>query len=143
MQTTEQYKKQMNIMFWVFVIAIALLFIFLVTGLIEAHFWVIFVVMICGLPSIYKNKNKTIEQAREKQAKTLKKGMWHYTLVYGILLYGVPMGIFLGLGDGYKPSVFFPTIFGVMLLGGTLFGMLMFWYIKRDYKKYIKTSKDV
>jgi len=76
---------------------------------------------------------------KEKLNKLVAKGIWHYVLVYGVLLWGVTTAILFSIfwhffGLSSFGSVILPSLIQFPL-GGVIFGLLMWYIMKWQYKK--------
>jgi len=79
----------------------------------------------------------------EKQAarwkKTRRMGRWRYTLIYGVLLWGIPVAILWSVamawtqGWGMLPNLLKLSLIGFPI-GGVLYGRLMWWIFETRYE---------
>ncbi len=136
MKTTEQHRKEIKITLWFIGGFGIILLISLLLGIIPARFWVVCIFLFLGLPFIWREGRKTIEEVKEKHANMLKKGLWRFILVYGILMFGFPFGLFTALLDWGNTALFISTIISAMVIGGSFYGFIMYFVMKSNYKKY-------
>ncbi|MBE4909934.1 hypothetical protein IMZ08_18010 [Bacillus luteolus] len=136
MKTTKQHQKEMKLTLWLFGVFGIILLIGLLLGIIPPNFWVICIVLIVGFPLILREGRKTIEEVKEKQARMLQKGVWKFIFVYGILLFGFPLGVFTALEEWGNTALFVFTVLSAMVIGGSFYGSIMYLVVKNNYKKY-------
>lgn len=82
---------------------------------------------------------KTFEDQWERLR---KKGKAKYILIHGVLLWGVPMAIIMNIyfhfraGYPWIPTTYYIT--PIFLIGGFLFGLVMWSILENRYQKQIK-----
>ncbi len=81
---------------------------------------------------------------KERLNNIITKGKWHYILVHGVLLWGVSTAIlfsiiwhFIGL-SGFN-TIILPSLL-LFPLGGVLWGLIMWFIIKREHSNTLKTD---
>jgi hypothetical protein len=90
-----------------------------------------------------------IRQLRLARWERIKQcGFWRFILTRGIFGYGLPGGILFSVFDlcSSKPLPFpwylsVPLILGLWLIGGLVFGVLMWFITMRSYSRALK-AKD-
>ncbi|MBP3951752.1 hypothetical protein [Bacillus suaedae] len=70
-----------------------------------------------------------------KQARMVKKGALYFVFVYGICFFGFPFGLFMALEDWGNTVEFISRILAAMLIGGTIFGSLMYISLNKGVRK--------
>lgn len=79
---------------------------------------------------------------KEKHAKEWQqerqKGVLRWTVMRGLLGYGVPMAIFFGVTN-YRLDLtkILILVLGTIFVGGTLFGLFLWHFNERSYQRYL------
>lgn len=84
---------------------------------------------------------RTDEEMRELWLPKMRAGRFRFVLKFGILGWGVPLGIFMGVlnyllstnGLRLSTALVYSLIIGG-IVGGTSYGIFLWYYIRRRYR---------